>query len=371
MFKKIQKKDLGLSPEQSQLIIQEAYTTELLLDNNYYTVAKDAFKGNPDGYSVVDKVCSAIAKLDYRVYKGLANGKKKYIDNHPFLKLIARPNPDRGKYEYMYELILFFLLSGQGFQRKIDIAKVPARLYSCRPDRMGMFLSKTKQQGWYFEFAGKQVSYKIDEISYVRIPDPLDDFLGFSPLRAAAYNIDGNNANDRWNFSMIQNGARPSGILKTSQVLNETVLARLKKVLLNSWAGKYNTGKAHVLEAGLEWQQISLSQKDMDNINYAKLNSRKIAQVLNVPNELLGDPEAKTYSNYKEANKAFYKDCVLSLAQRFIDEWNNWLMPAWGEGLYIEVDKDKIEALREDRDLLTQRVIGQFNSGIITRAEAR
>jgi phage portal protein BeeE len=55
----------------------------------------------------------------------------------------------------------------------------------------------------------------MEEISYLKLPDPTNEFLGFSPLRAAAYNIDGNNASDKWNFSMIKNGARPSGILKT------------------------------------------------------------------------------------------------------------------------------------------------------------
>lgn len=363
-------KDLGRSPEQAQIIILEKHESELLLDKNYQTVAQNAFKGNPDGFTVVDMVASAIANLDYKVYKYNNKQEKEYFDTHPFLELIKRPNPDRGKFEYMYELVMFFLLSGQAFQRKIDVLKQPKQLYACRPDLIGMLLSKTKQEGWYFDYNGKKKSYEIDEISYLRIPDPTDDYLGFSPLRAAAYNIDGNNASDQWNYSMIINGAKPSGILKTDGNLTEPVLKRLKNSLRALWSGQKNAGKAQILEGGLEWQPMSLSQKDMDNINYSKLNSRKIAQVLKVPVQKV-DPENQTYNNLKESDKAFYKDAVLPLSQRFVDEWNNWLMPLYGEGQLIEIDKDKIEALGEDQEVIAQRTREDYNNGIIMRSEAR
>ena len=69
------KKDLGKSPEQSHIIISQTYESQLLLDEMYYTVAKEAFKGNPDGFAVVDKICNAVAKLDYKVCKKFKNGK--------------------------------------------------------------------------------------------------------------------------------------------------------------------------------------------------------------------------------------------------------------------------------------------------------
>jgi hypothetical protein len=118
-----------------------------------------------------------------------------------------------------------------------------------------------------------------------------------------------------------------------------------------------------------------MSNKDMDNINYSKIHSIKIYKVLGIPNELMGDAEGKTYNNYKEAKSAFYKDTVLAYAQRIVDNWNAWLAPHYylegGKKIYIEVNKEAIEALREDVDGLSVRTLEQYTKGIITRAEAR
>ena len=367
--KRIEKKDIGRSDEQSKIIIGQEYESEMMLNGNYTTIAKDAFIGNPDGFAVVDRVATAVAKLEYVVYEENAKGEKEYLPNHPALELLKRPNLERGQFEYVYELVMFMLLSGKMFQKKMCVANVPQKLYACSPHDMGFYLGKNKQLGWVFDYNGEKRYYKKDEISYLKFPHPLNEFDGLSPLQSAAYSIDGNNASDKWNFSMIKNGARPSGILKTSQVLSEPNWKRLVN-MLKGWMGVYNANKGVILDGGLEWQQLSLSQKDMDNYNYTKLNSRKIAQVLGVPVALI-DPDAQTYANYKEANKAFHIDRVIPFASRMVDEWNNWLMPAYGENVFLEIDLRKIDALKEDEEKTTDISRKDYDSGIITRAEAR
>jgi phage portal protein BeeE len=117
----MKKKSIGRSPEQTQIILQETYNSDLLLDNNYNTVAKEAFKGNPDGYRAVDLVADSFAKLDFKVYQLMTDGRKKYLKTHQFIKLIKKPNPYRGKYEYLYELAMYCMLSGQMFQQQIQV----------------------------------------------------------------------------------------------------------------------------------------------------------------------------------------------------------------------------------------------------------
>jgi SPP1 gp7 family putative phage head morphogenesis protein len=53
------------------------------------------------------------------------------------------------------------------------------------------------------------------------------------------------------------------------------------------------------------------------------------------------------------------------------DAFNNWLVPLWGDNLYLDYDKDSIEALQEDQDRLYNRMFGAVDRGIITRNEAR
>ena len=175
MRHKREKKDLGRSPEQSQVIIQQEYSAELMLNYKYQDVAKQAFMGNPDGFSVVDRISDAFAKIPYRVYQLQASGKKKYFKTHPVLELIKRPNLDRGQYEYMYELMMFYLLSGKMWQRKIDVGGFPKRLFACNPDMMGMYLGQRQQLGWVFDYNREKIYYKKEELSYLKFPHPLDE----------------------------------------------------------------------------------------------------------------------------------------------------------------------------------------------------
>jgi hypothetical protein len=71
---------------------------------------------------------------------------------------------------------------------------------------------------------------------------------------------------------------------------------------------------------------------------------------------LLAIPGDNTYSNYQEANRVFWRQSVLPLAARIGCSLTHWLAPAFGEGLMLSADTDKIEALSPDRAALWDRV---------------
>jgi len=103
-----------------------------------------------------------------------------------------------------------------------------------------------------------------------------------------------------------------------------------------------------------------------------KLSAREIAIAFGVPPELIGDNANKTYSNYKEARQAFYTETVLPLMDSIKGELNNWLIPKFGDKrLYIDYDRDEIEALQEDREAVWRRALEAVKNGIITPNEAR
>ncbi len=59
--------------------------------------------------------------------------------------------------------------------------------------------------------------------------------------------------------------------------------------------------------------------------------AREIALAFGVPPMLLGIPGDNTYSNYREANRVFWRQTVLPLAARFGAALTQWLAPALGE----------------------------------------
>ncbi len=66
-----------------------------------------------------------------------------------------------------------------------------------------------------------------------------------------------------------------------------------------------------LLEGGLRWQALSLSQTDMDFAGLKAAAARDIALAFGVPPVLLGLPDDATFSNYREA-----PDQVRGLAER-------------------------------------------------------
>jgi len=111
-----------------------------------------------------------------------------------------------------------------------------------------------------------------------------------------------------------------------------------------------------LLEGGLDWKAMSLSPKDMDFLEAKNNAAREIALAFGVPPMLLGIPGDNTYANFQEANRAFFRQTVLPLAQRTAGALAQWLAPVFGGDLRLAIDADRIEALAADRAALWTRV---------------
>ena len=83
---------------------------------------------------------------------------------------------------------------------------------------------------------------------------------------------------------------------------------------------------------------------------------------------LLGLPGDNTYSNYREANRAFWRQTVLPLVRRTAQSVAQWLGDAYEPGLRLDFDVDQIEALSAEREALWDRVA---NADFLTRQEKR
>ena len=71
---------------------------------------------------------------------------------------------------------------------------------------------------------------------------------------------------------------------------------------------------------------------------------------------LLGIPGDNTYANYREANRAFWRQTVLPLVARIAAALGGWLGPAWGEGLRLGSTSTRWRRCRLEREALWRRV---------------
>jgi len=290
---------------------------------DYAALARAGFLRNPIVYRSVRMVAEAAGSVPWLLYEGARE-----IDAHPLLQLLARPNPRQAGGPFMDALYGHLLVSGNAYVEAVPVDGVPRELYALRPDRMRVVPDRDGWPGAY-EYAanGRTVRYRQDEggvppILHVTLFHPLDDHYGLAPLEAALTSLDVHNAASAWNKALLDNAARPSGALvyrpEDGGNLSEDQFRRLREELEANFSGTGNAGRPLLLDGGLSWQAMSLSPRDMDFIEAKNAAAREIALTFGVPPMLLGTPGDNTYSNYQEANRAFWRQTALPLVGRIV-----------------------------------------------------
>jgi len=311
-------------------------------------------------YACINERAGGLAGVPWKLFQKATSQdtKKVEIENHVLLDLMRRPNEQEGGSFFRMKAMAFLLIGGNSYLTRVGPNEGPPKeMYVIRPDRMKVLPGNAFNpiRGYRYTVGGNDQNFEAKQILHMKTFAPLDDWYGLSPVEVAGKEIDISSMGREWNMKLLQNDCRLPGALKTEMNLDDEQFKRLEKMLEDKVSGYLNAGRPLILEGGLDWKPWAISPKDMDWLNSDKMNARKICAVYNVAPELIGDSENKTYSNYQEARKALYVEAILPDLDYLRDELNNWLAPAFGEGLYLDYDKDSIEALKEEQSAVYER----------------
>ena len=355
------------------LIAYENMGAPVWSPRDYGAFAREGFMQNAIVYRSVRMVAEAAASIPLILYEGGIE-----VEQHPLLDLMRRPSLDHTGTDFLEAWYGFLLVAGNAYVEAVSVDGEIRELHNLRPDRMKVLPG---QDGWpagYEYTAGGQSVRFIDEavpgvrpILHTRLFHPANDHYGMSPIEAAAVAIDIHNTASGWNKALLDNSARPSGALVYSASngqMTQEQFARLKTELETSFQGAAHAGRPLLLEGGLDWKPLSMTPKDMDFIEAKNSAAREIALAIGVPPILLGIPGDATYSNYAEAQRAFWRTTVLPIVNRMAQAMSMWLAPHFApsdsrsssrpEGAWLELkpDLDQVEALAPEREALWTRL---------------
>ncbi len=338
---------------------------------DYAALAREGFARNAIVYRCVRLIAEASASVPWLLYEGAAE-----VDEHPLLALLARPNRRQAGADFREALAGHLLTAGNAWVEAVAVGGEVRELHTLRPDRMKVVPGA---DGWpeayEYTVGGRSVRFPVpadglSPILHLALFHPLDDHYGFAPVEAAATALDLHNAAGAWNKALLDNSARPSGALvyaaRDGGNLSAEQYERLKGELEAGFTGAARAGRPLLLEGGLDWKSMSLTPKDMDFLEAKNGAAREIALAFGVPPMLLGIPGDNTWSNYKEANAAFWRTTVLPLVAKIAAALGTWLAPSFddaahaGPGAPIKLrlwfDADQVDALSGDREALWARV---------------
>jgi HK97 family phage portal protein len=338
---------------------------------DFAALAREGYLSNAIVHRAVRLIAENAAACSFLVFDGAQER-----EAHPLAQLLTRPNPRQDGGVFFETLYAHLLLAGNAYVeavtldtqvRQHEVRQHEVReLYALRPDRMKVVPGS---DGWAeaydYSVGGRSVRFDqqasgVPPILHLTFFHPLDDHYGLAPIDAAAIALDTHNASSKWNKALLDNAARPSGALvyagPEGSVLSEPQFDRLKRELEGNYQGAANAGRPLLLEGGLDWKAMSLTPKDMDFLEAKHTAAREIALAFGVPPMLLGIPGDNTFANFQEANRVFFRQTVLPLAARTGNALAQWLAPAFGDGIRIDIDTDRVDALAADRTALWQRV---------------
>jgi HK97 family phage portal protein len=306
---------------------------------SYAAFADEGYRRNVVVFRSVNLVANSVSGLKLSV--------KNYAGQEVFTKglsLLNEPNPfDSGK-EFMEKIVCYKLLAGNCFILALKAKNGEVmELHLLRPDKVSMQMEKGVLTGFVY---GKKL-YPINNITgecdilHLKSFNPLDEYCGMSPVEAASFSIDQHNQAMQWNQALLQNGAKPSGMLvSTGKTLSDSQRDSLKQQLDEFYSSPKNAGRPMILEGGLEWREMSLSPKDMDFLECKNSSARDIAGAFGVPPQLLGIQGDGTYSNYAEARLAFKEHTIYPLTENILGNLTGWLthLKLLNKGEYISFD---------------------------------
>ncbi len=333
------------------------------LPTTYEAKVHEVFVTNPVGQRSVRLVSSSVGALPVYSVTG----------NEAAVKLVVGDG-------VLETIAANLLLHGNAFVELIvnDLG-VPAELSVLRPDRVEVRLDGYgRPVGYAYTVRGTTVFKPEQDVlgrqlmAHIRAYSPLDDHYGLGCLDAAIAPTAVHNRAAKWNRTLLENAARPSGAMiydpGDGSVLSADQFARLKGELETMYAGADGAGRPLLLDGGLKWQSLSMTPADMDFVALKEGCARDIALSFGVPPVLVGLPGDATYSNAREAGRALTRQTVLPMGKQILRGLGG-MIDDWVEGdCALAIDTDLLSELAEDRVKLWESV---SRADFLTLAEKR
>lgn len=338
--------------------------------SNRTAFIEEGYRQNVVIYRCVKEIANAMTDLVLEVHDD--NGP---IDGHPALALMARPNPAMSWDGFIEQIITDRLILGEiavvapPGPRPVELWPVSPLNVEVKPGSGGLPVA------YVHNLNGVKTTFQVDQLTglsdmwFDKAYDPANHWRGMSPLVAAGLVADTHNAGLKWNYQLLKNSARPSGIVRVAAGAGEAV-AGVIEYFRRRVQGPENAGTPLVAEGEIEWTPMDQTPRDMDFMNTQKEAAKLIASAFGVPLPLI-DNDASTFNNMEQAKERFYTDTVLPLARAILSSLGVWLLPRYGEGLRFEIDMDQIAALESVRSRKFDRMMKAKQAGVLTVDEVR
>ena len=303
--------------------------------------------------------------------------------DHPLNALLANPGYGRSRRQLIKDLAIQQLVSGTAYLHAIGLVDRPPRALDVLkshfvnpvqgPDMWPMTLiySEGTRHTNFQREGGIDLRFTDGRLNEAMvIIDTSGDFrgIGLSRLQAVRADVELRLDGVRHNSGLMRNGATPSWLISFKEELTPEQAADIGRSLHEQISGPGNAGKFAIFGGGsAEMKALSMSARDMDWANLARLTDDAIVARYNVPVTLF-NVQAQTNNNYETAWSMLYDNAVVPTFDVLFDGIARLASQRWGEAITIVHDPLSNAILARQASARAREL---YAANLVTRNEAR
>lgn len=277
----------------------------------------------PTVYRCVNIKANAIAALPFQMFKRTEKGRERHKKHNVSKLLETRPNPYQSPFKFKHLVETHRNTWGNAY---ININwgsdGRPKELWLLNPAITEPYIDVWTNELWYFTTLPDGKYVKIGEGDVIHLTALSTDGLkGKPPIQTAREAIGSSQAAQKFKGKFYKHGAANSGVIKVPGMLN----SEAKEVVRDEWE-KANTGidnaqRIAILDAGLEFQSISMPLKDAQFIETMKFDKSEIATMFDVPLHMVNELDRATHSNIEHENISFIQNTLSPILRQYEEEF--------------------------------------------------
>jgi HK97 family phage portal protein len=287
-------------------------------------------------YACVNAIAEEVATIDLKLQRLTSNGWVD-IENHLAITTLHDVNSFMSSSDLLLHTQAFLELEGNAFWYlpRGKATNKPAEIWLLDPTRTLVVKSATNFISGYVyrNEVGQNVPFNVTEILHFKRFNPRNRYRGLGTVAAAALAIDTDTYSAEWNRNFFYNSAMPSATLETAGTLTKEQLDRIKAEFDARYKGVDNAHKLAILQGGLTFKPITLSQRDMEFLEQRRFTRDEILGIFRVPKTALLITEDVNRANAEATDYVFSKRVIKPRMEFITDQLNEFYLPMFGESL--------------------------------------
>jgi HK97 family phage portal protein len=280
----------------------------------------------------------SVGQLPCELFRRKGEGKREQARDHKLYRVIAwEPNKWQTPIEYREQSQLRAGLNGNSYSEiERDVDGTPTALHPI--EGIVTVYKGSDRMPYYSIDGGPLLPQRM--IHHVRWAG-LNSYVGLSPVMLHANAIGHAQAIQQYAGKSFLNGTALSGVIErpreAAPIKDQTVIDRITDRWQQMYGGAGNAKRVAMLQEGMTFRALSMTNVDAELIPALKLTSLDIARIYKVPPHMIGELDKATFSNIEHQAIQFVIYTLLPWIKRHEQAMmRDLLLPSERAEYYIE-----------------------------------